>query len=649
MTNLIKGVLILLLLPACAASAQDYRLFAAPAGNSIRLKWMSKAPIKGKGFVLYRQTGNLAFVQVTPKPVMASVAIAPKDLSSDRNPFPGDSAYARYCTILHAGEAPDATDFQLYGEAAHDNAFARHVGVFWEDTDVRPGQTYVYRLAVLDGKRERDLALSAPVSTENGLKPPAVAKAAGGTSSATLEWPTDPAVFYYRVYRSASAGSAPRAFEDNEVYADKEAKTWFRDVGLKNGQGYVYQVVAVDYLGNESARSVPVSVVPKDLTPPVPIRRISASWKKSKGVELKWALSASRNVLAYHVYRSSGKDAPFEQVWTGGKKDTLFLDSRLTEGTTYSYYVVALNDAGIRSNSSRASVLVPDVTPPVAPQGLTIAVDTGKITLRWAGIPQKDIRGFRIYRSIDNREFTQLVAEPIQEQVFVDKQPARAGNRFFYRVTAVDRSFNESLPSAIAARMPDKTPPEAPVLSALSRQPAGMILSWKPTSDEDLKGFHVWRKTGDSLPERLTRTLLPATVPTFTDRRAPTGKPVRYALQAVDSTGNVSTLAAWRLAFDEEKKAGVKTILPAGLTARYDTASGVQLRFRVTDKEQGGYILLRKSEDGAFFRLTGPQYRGEYRDTTVGRGRIYRYRVQWVTAEGDVTDMDEEVTVTVSN
>ncbi len=102
--------------------------------------------------------------------------------------------------------------------------------------------------------------------------------------------------------------------------------------------------------------------------------------------------------------------------------------------------------------SSLATFSYRDVFPPQPPAGLesiASAPITGQasIDLSWDASPETDILGYNVYRATSSSEsFVRINTTPISSPSFRDRN-ATPGQRYRYRITALDRSNNESKPS----------------------------------------------------------------------------------------------------------------------------------------------------------------------------------------------------------
>ncbi len=150
---------------------------------------------------------------------------------------------------------------------------------------------------------------------------------------------------------------------------------------------------------------------------------------------------------------------------TGG-----LLDPMVLPHTTYSYMAQRVRTVQLEGHSyelrsapsAAVSFSYQDVFPPPAPSGLeSIASapvsEAGSIDLSWEAGAETDILGYNIYRADSaSGEFKRLSSAPVASPSFRDKS-AQAGHTYWYRITAVDRSGNESAPSAeIRDSLPDQ-------------------------------------------------------------------------------------------------------------------------------------------------------------------------------------------------
>jgi len=146
-----------------------------------------------------------------------------------------------------------------------------------------------------------------------------------------------------------------------------------------------------------------------------------------------------------------------------------FSDSNFEFGQTYTYLihsVVQTPNGPLESGDSNSLVVTAkDTFPPAAPLGLVVVVVPAQgetpahLELSWAISPESDVVGYNVYRS--DREGTQgirLTGDSAQKLLLTPAfrdMNVQPGRRYFYTVTAVDRSGNESAPGvAVSGGVP---------------------------------------------------------------------------------------------------------------------------------------------------------------------------------------------------
>lgn len=167
----------------------------------------------------------------------------------------------------------------------------------------------------------------------------------------------------------------------------------------------------------------------------------------------------------------SSQPPPLRKIGEG--ESPRYEDSQVEFDRTYQYTVrsvVEYPNGPVQLESSESNLVtitVRDTVPPSVPQGLvTVFVPaegdtTSHLELSWAINPETDVAGYNVYRTEREDELgTRLNPELLPAPAFRDMSTA-VGHRYFYSVTAVDRSGNESRPSAaVSGEVPAEGKPE---------------------------------------------------------------------------------------------------------------------------------------------------------------------------------------------
>jgi hypothetical protein len=155
------------------------------------------------------------------------------------------------------------------------------------------------------------------------------------------------------------------------------------------------------------------------------------------------------------------KEAELLPQRIGTSQSPFYQDSQVDLGATYQYFVRSVAEySGVQiesADSNLTTITMRDVFPPSAPKGLLVVfvpaegATPAHLDLSWDINPETDVAGYNVYRSEqEGTRGKRLNAELLPTPAFSDMSSV-AGQRYFYTVTAVDRSGNESEPSAAAS------------------------------------------------------------------------------------------------------------------------------------------------------------------------------------------------------
>lgn len=200
--------------------------------------------------------------------------------------------------------------------------------------------------------------------------------------------------------------------------------------------------------------SANIAQSPAELSSEITQEAIILKWEKP---ESNVDGSTPANILGYNVYRKSGTETLSKKLNSSSISDTKYTDNFFDFETKYIYFVRAVSigsgGAPVESVSSEELEITPkDTFPPRPPESITIAASPDSISLFFAANPEKDISGYKVYRSTEQsislENWELLTTEPIKTNTFRD-QSIQSGIRYFYYITAIDNFGNVSQPSQI--------------------------------------------------------------------------------------------------------------------------------------------------------------------------------------------------------
>ncbi len=324
------------------------------------------------------------------------------------------------------------------------------------------------------------------------LPPPANLQVTTTANAATLVWEPSASsgVTNYVIYRGT--GEQPWKVSYERVASADAEQRQYRDAGLKRGVVHYYAVRAAadEHLSEPSV---------KVRTQPPIVEDAVVSVLSPGQVRLAWTPHKAGDIAGYCVERADvevwtedqlkrlksrivppaepavgaiRRIGPFERVSADLLKGTSFSDSvdlakpRPVRGpallerdlsdehldrngksyrfAVFAYRIRAVNALGVESGPSPCFLTIPS-----APRWVFAQEDGTTCRLKWAANPQKNLKGYRIYR-LDGRwdkdPISRLTEEPIDELTFSD--PTAGADSRRYHVVAVDALGQEGLPSA---------------------------------------------------------------------------------------------------------------------------------------------------------------------------------------------------------
>jgi hypothetical protein len=211
---------------------------------------------------------------------------------------------------------------------------------------------------------------------------------------------------------------------------------------------------------------------------PVPQRISALQFKVNEtSIDLNWSAPTRTSagdpiaVSEYHIYRGQLDPRSHDPATTDvlhekwiaplallDRSDTpAYRDTQFEFGKIYVYIVrsaAATSGGELESSNSDQLVLSPEDTfPPATPRDVIAATINNldgvstEIDLSWSISTESDLAGYRVYRSDRPDDRGQLLTSDLLLSPAYRDTSVSAGHHYLYRVTAVDRSGNESAPT----------------------------------------------------------------------------------------------------------------------------------------------------------------------------------------------------------
>ncbi len=419
------------------------------------------------------------------------------------------------------------------------------------------------------------------------------------------------------------------------------------------GRTFFYRVAAVDTSGLQSLPSGFVgATVLEDKVAPEPPRSLAAIPDESEPrVTLLWTPPVRdagggelSGLAGYAILRGEPESGGTVPVDTVAAETRQYVDEGLKALTSYSYSIVAFDQAG---NTSSLSQVVQVTTPGLpVPANLAAQSGPGRIEVSWVAVEDEELLGYNVYRSerpdesFERLPGTEGTPFTTGRTSYVDTSVA-VGRPYYYKVQSVGRTHRSELSSQVGAEaLADEVSPGVPRnVSAVAEGgfTDRIAVRWSaPTTDADggeltgLSGFTVYRSEGVSGSLVSVATVGPE-VREYVDEGLRSLTEYGYAVTAFDGSGNESGQSGLSRARTE----GIA--IPSGVRAE-DGIGRIEVSWvAVEDEELLGYNVYRSERpDESFERLPGTEGtpfttgRTSYVDTSVAVGRPYYYKVQSV-------------------
>ncbi|MBR9979263.1 MAG: hypothetical protein KFH87_14360 [Bacteroidetes bacterium] len=283
----------------------------------------------------------------------------------------------------------------------------------------------------------------------------------------------------------------------------------------------------------------------------------------------------------------------------------------------------------------------PDTTAPLPPTGLLIDnAHDGFILFSWLRNTEIDLHGYIIYRAEEADSTVFVAIDTTAEQYYFDTQRSY-DTTYFYRITAIDRSGNESSArETVSARADNRYPPDAPAVLHVNGFNDGaqqlFRLSWSLVDEADLAGYRVYKSVAPFDAASSSLHLTDSETAFIDDHvAAQTGQRFFYAVTAVDRAGLESPLTPLGSDFIAQRPIqlspadnGTGQSYPLLRWLRSSDAAAYLLTVSLSEHtgDLWSAIIRQGEQDTLTFR---------YKGAALNIGNTYYWRVSSITKAGN--------------
>jgi hypothetical protein len=248
-----------------------------------------------------------------------------------------------------------------------------------------------------------------------------------------------PSIKGFQVLRSEGKGFEREMF----VKSDQDS---FADNDFRLNVTYEYKVVAQNLKDILSDDSDIVRVTPASLPPPPEDIRVTI---RTDSVELAW--DSSGEGVCYNVFRRPER-GKYGGTPLNAEPDcsTSFKDDFLSLESPVYYTVRALHNTPSRDEGypSREIEVSPSNFIPTPPSDIRVVKTQGKIYITWKESPEMWVKGYRVYRKLEEEKDFVLLGE-VKTPAFTDE--GKPGRRTWYMIRA-EGPLSESEPLRVEVR-----------------------------------------------------------------------------------------------------------------------------------------------------------------------------------------------------
>ncbi|WP_103072142.1 fibronectin type III domain-containing protein [Aquimarina sediminis] len=549
--------------------------------DAIMLRWSANTPLGWKhantyGYIIERRTiaigdeivkepiiKKLTSNPIVPRPMMDwedfvtnndNAAIAAQAIYGEDFNVSLEEGGNDIMSIVNQAKALEQRfSFTLFA-SDQDYEVAKYAGLAYVDTDVKPGERYLYKVYTAIPQEKMEVKFGGVylgLSDYRPLPEPQDFVGISGDKNIMLSWNFKLLKREYTNYiieRSEDNGSTYHPLSDRPVVNLNERKKnpsdrmFYIDSLSQNNKEYHYRIKGVSPFGEVGPASNVVKakgVKALQHNPSITQARLMDD-NSSAVISWEFPEEGLASVAYFELNRSDQIKENYQVVVANIPKDTRQLEFKNLDAINY-FTITAVGVDGTKRISFPKMIQPSDSTPPADPIGLRGVIDsTGVVQLNWTANTEADFLGYRVFRAnMENEEYTQITFKPIPDSKIIDTINIETLNsKIYYKVQAFDKRYNPSdFSEVLMLKKPDIVPPTKPVFKSFKADQGVVELSWITSSSIDAIRTLVYRKEkGKEGPWQLV-TEADYPQDEFSDTTATPGITYLYTLVTMDDSG----------------------------------------------------------------------------------------------------------------
>lgn len=435
---------------------------------------------------------------------------------------------------------------------------AKISGYMIEDSDIIQGQTYIYKIELVE-PHPKYKVLPGYVKVTAKIYDPSKYKGLvyikPGHEKLSFSWRDLPYISSYHIDRSLDGiifkriTNTPIGNVSTPNFSGEDYTT-FTDDSLVVGKEYFYKFYAQTSFADEflfgEAKGIPI-----DLSPPTRPFLDSIEHVERFKVVLHWDITKYKNedIKGFVIGRAESDTSRFYRIHEGiiPPDFNKFEDRYFNEGRSNYYKLSVLDQFDNISYSDSRLLVLKDEYPPEPPKPISGIMDSlGKITLKLASQKEQDFMGYRVYKSnADYHEFSVFketwmdttLINP-KDSIIIDSTTLETlTDSIYYKITALDDHYNESFFSdIIAVPRPDTIPPVSPIISDYKVIDDAVEFELTLSTSSDVVVNYIYRRD-EGYDEWELLDSIKSSLKIYQDSTVQVQKGYEYVMKAKDDDG----------------------------------------------------------------------------------------------------------------
>lgn len=530
---------------------------------------------------------------------------------------------------------------------------AKAGALIYVDKNIEKNTTYEYRVVFADQTSKANVNVSiATVNTAQKTQLPVISDFMGtfGEHAVDFQWSVDKLKGYYSAFSiERSTDSIHFSPLKDRPFVHGYTKEELKDIALykdslpNQDDRYYYRIKGYSPFGFYGPYSKIIAGQAKFNFKEISIKIDTIIFKK-KYTEIQWSVDKKyqKRIKGLQVMRTRNfKEFKALNTTLLPASTQKFRDETNINSSNY-YGIMAYGyKNGEVSGVSYQYAHFGDTIPPAAPTGLKAEIDSsGVVTIKWAPNTEKDIFAYRLYSSNSGRDddYFTVKATYLKETVYKDTLTLNTITKNkYYKVTAIDKSYNESDWSApIKVTKPDTIAPVGVVFRQIKQEKEGdkIIVKWENTPSEDAVEMELYRQIDDTGKVVLIKKydLSKKKQTEYKDPYSFSGEFVQYFMIVRDDAGNETKTNTNRLTTKGERPGCIKNLMTR--VVNEEKKKSIELKWEYNDSNIARYVIYRKIDEDRMLPIASLQgSKVFYEDKDVVVGKKYHYIVRPVASE----------------